>query len=159
MESKKVIYIDMDGVVADFEAAVRKLAPEMDWQAAGNHDAVEAVCIVNPRIFLDLPVIQDAIMGVDWLGAYYDVYFLSTPMECIPESWTDKKRWINQHFGHMASKRLILTHRKDLQKGFALIDDRKANGVDKFGGFHIHFGQPGCKNWIELIQHFILLHS
>ncbi len=47
----------------------------------------------------------------------------------------------------MLYKRLILTHHKNLNKGDYIIDDRTANGVDKFEGEHIHFGSEQYPDW------------
>ena len=86
---------------------------------------------------------------------HYDVYFLSTPMWNVPNSFPGKRIWIDKHFGEAAEKRLILTHRKDLNMGEYLIDDRLRNGVDKFTGEHIHFGQKGFETWAEVLEYLI----
>lgn len=82
-------------------------------------------------------------------------------MDNCPESFTGKKRWLNEHFGEFAKKRLILTHRKDLNLGEFLIDDRITNGVENFNGVHIHFGSSSFPNWKIVEQYFVnrLLHA
>ena len=45
------------------------------------------------------------------------------------------------------TKRLILSHHKNLNQGDYLIDDRTKNGADKFEGKHLHFGTEQFANW------------
>lgn len=149
---KRILYIDMDGVVADFWKAIQNLYPEIDsiepYQT--RHDKVEELCVENPRIFKDLEVIENSVESVKLLAGLYDVYFLSTPMWGVPESWMDKRLWIEEKFGKQFEKKLILSHRKDLLIGDYLIDDRTKNGVDKFTGEHIHFGIKPFETWIDV---------
>ncbi len=58
-----------------------------------------------------------------------------------------KRIWIEKHFGLKAKKRLILTHRKDLNIGDYLIDDRLRNGASEFKGEHIHFATEKFPDW------------
>lgn len=145
---KKTLYIDMDGVVADFRGAIKDLVPEaFDGDHNSSFKLVNEICEDNPEIFDDLKPIQDAITRVDGLFDLYDVYFLSTPMWHVPESFTSKRRWIERHFGVHAEKRLILTHRKDLNIGEFLVDDSDWHGVKEFKGTHIHFGTDKYPDW------------
>ena len=79
------------------------------------------------------------------------MYFLSTPMWDIPESYTDKRLWLEKYYGDLAKKRLILTNRKDLAIGDYLIDDRLKNGSEKFKGKFIHFGTRTFPDWETVI--------
>ena len=47
----------------------------------------------------------------------------------------------------------ILFPYKNLNKDDYLIDDRTKNGVDKFEGEHIHFGQGKFKDWNEVTKY------
>jgi 5'(3')-deoxyribonucleotidase len=73
----------------------------------------------------------------------------------VPESFMDKRKWIERYFGESAKKKLILTHRKDLCIGDYLIDDRIKNGVDKFTGEHIHFATSQFPDW-ESVLHYLI---
>lgn len=152
---KKILYIDMDGVVADFEKAVNDLDPTVLINDC--HETrgklVDALCEANTDIFHNLEPIENAIKSVEILFDHYEVYFLSTPMWNVPESFTGKRIWILHHFGQFAYKRLILTHRKDLNIGDYLIDDRLKNGAGEFKGEHIHFGQSNTKNWVDTLNY------
>ncbi len=91
--------------------------------------------------------LEGAIEAVNQLFPLYDLYFLSSPMWGVPESYIGKRIWIEKQFGVLAKKRLILSHRKDLHIGDFLVDDRTRNGAGDFKGFHIHFGTPAFPDW------------
>jgi 5'(3')-deoxyribonucleotidase len=65
----------------------------------------------------------------------------------IPESYSDKRLWLEKYYGDLAKKRLILTNRKDLAIGDFLVDDRLKNGSEKFKGKFIHFGTGAFPDW------------
>ena len=150
---KQLLYCDMDGVIADFDEVILRYDPKVDLKTVppGNmttfRDEVDNICESNPHIFLEINPIPGAIESVKELNELYEIYFLSTPMWNVPESFGDKRIWLETHFGPIAHKRLILTHRKDLNTGDFLIDDRLTNGSEAFTGHHIHFGQKPFENW------------
>ena len=152
MEEKQILlYIDLDGVIADFEEGVRKLMPSMIW----DQESVDRICEANPHVFETLPEIDGGIEAVKLLAEYYEIYFLSTPMCNVPESYMGKRKWLHEKFGAWCEKRLILTHRKDLNKGEFLIDDRIKNGVENFDGHHIHFGTELFPDWDSVLNFLI----
>lgn len=145
---KKRLLIDLDGVLADFDKAIKAIDPNIhtgNYESSG--ERVYQICEQNPRIFLNLEAIEGAIEAVKELWPTYDIHFLSTPMDRQPQSYTDKCLWLQRHFGKMAYERLILTFNKDFVDGHYLVDDRKKRGVDKFKGMHIHFGTEQYPNW------------
>jgi len=154
--NKKILFCDLDGVLADFDGAIRKYHPNLDLYPEDERgDLVDEVCEANPTIFHDLEPLPDAITAIKLLVNHFDVYFLSTPMWNVPESFTGKRLWIEKHFGHLATKKLILTHRKDLNHGAYLIDDRLKNGAGEFTGVHIHFGTSKFPNWSSVLKHLL----
>jgi len=149
-----ILYVDMDGVIADFNNAIKKINADVktDWTMI---EAVEKVCQENPNLFLTLDLIPGAHDSIMKLNDHFDIYFLSTPMWSLPTSFTDKRLWIEKHFGHKFERRLILTHRKDLNHGQFLVDDSKRHGVDNFNGIHIHFGQQPFPTWKEVEEYLM----
>lgn len=148
----------MDGVCANFEHGIARLDPELfvgegpDWEKRSQR--VNEICWANPRIFRDLTPIEGADSAVRELKDLYEIYFLSTPMWTVPESFMDKRIWLHNHYGKWAEKRLILTHRKDLNYGEFLVDDTTRNGVDQFTGEHIHiFSDPRFPDWRSVTQY------
>lgn len=144
---KKVVYIDMDGVIVNFQSGIDCLTEAQKKEYEGRYDEV-------PGIFSQMTPMMDAVASVGWLCKNFDVYILSTAPWDNPSAWTDKRLWVEKHLGRKAYKRLILSHNKHLNKGDYLIDDRTANGAGEFEGKHIHFGTEGFENWVNVLRYF-----
>ncbi len=144
---KKLLYIDLDGVIADFISAMnshplRKIPPYDE-----HPDTI-------PHIFRNLNSIDGAIESVKKIikSEKYEVYFLSTAPWNNPSAWTDKRLWLEDQFGDSINRKLILTHRKDLLKGDILIDDRPNNGAKDFEGKWIQFGTEEFPDWNAILK-------
>lgn len=147
---KKLLYIDLDGVIADFISAMHS-HPLREIPPYDEHpDTI-------PNIFRNLKPIEGAIASVNQLleSEKYEVYFLSTAPWNNPSAWTDKRLWIEEQFGDKINRRLILTHRKDLVMGDILIDDRPNNGAENFQGEWIHFGSKAYPNWLAVLNYLL----
>ena len=144
---KKTIFVDMDGVLVDFETGIQNLSDENRAKYRGRYDAA-------PGIFdLMLPV-EGAVEAFSWLAENFDVYILSTPPWRNPGAWESKRLWVEKYLMPHAKKRLILSHNKHLCKGDFLIDDRTTNGAGKFEGELIRFGKGGFKAWPDVLDYF-----
>lgn len=132
---KKIIYVDMDGVLADFGKAIENHPLRNVLPFDKEPDLI-------PQIFKDLKPVEGAIESIQSLAStpVFDVFILTTAPWGNPDSWTHKRLWVEEHLGDLLTKKIIITHRKDLLKGDFLIDDRTANGAGEFDGVHIHFG-------------------
>jgi 5'-nucleotidase len=152
---KPILYVDMDGVVADFYKGINKYDPEFKVEDGDNWDGlskrVDTIVTSTTDFFLKLDAIDGAVDAINQLWEYYDIYFLSTPMWHYPPSYTQKRLWLEGYFGDKATKRLILTHRKDLCIGDYLIDDTTRHGAGEFKGTHIHFGTEKFPNWEYIV--------
>lgn len=150
--NKKIVYIDMDNVLVDFPTGIAALDPKTRQEYEGKYDEVEG-------IFSLMQPMENAISSVHQLAEKFDVYILSTSPWHNPSAWKDKIEWIHKQFGegqeNPVYKRLILSHHKNLNKGDYLIDDRTANGADKFEGEHIHFGTEKFPNWQAVLAYLL----
>lgn len=138
MTEKKILYIDMDGVLVDFEGNMNKWFeehPEVAHRFQENPDHIHG-------IFRDPDPIEGAIEAVKKLyeSGKYEMYIATTCPWGNPDAATDKRYWIEKHFGNIFHKRMFTTHRKDFLKGDILIDDRTKNGAGDFEGQLIQFG-------------------
>ncbi len=145
---KKIIYIDMDNVLVDFQSGIDALTEELKNEYDGRLDEV-------PGIFSLMIPLKDAVQSFEKLSIQYDTYILSTSPWENDTAASDKVRWVKKYLGQAAYKRLILSHNKHLNKGDYIIDDRNKNGVDKFEGEHIHFGQEKFPSWDAVCRYLL----
>jgi len=145
---KKILYVDMDNVLVDFNSAISHLSEQEKSIYDGRLDDV-------PGIFALMEPVAGAIEAYATLTDRFDTYILSTAPWKNPSAWTDKLLWAQKHLGAYAYKRLILTHHKNLNAGDFLIDDRIKHGVDRFVGEHIHFGSPKYPHWESVLAYLL----
>ncbi len=143
----KIVYVDMDSVLVDFQSGIDKLSEEDKKNYYLDEDNA-------PGIFSKMQPIDGAIEGYKELTKHYDVYILSTAPWDNPSAWSDKLLWV-KHYLPEAHKRLILSHNKNLNAGDFLIDDRIANGAGEFKGEHIYFGKGKIKNWDDVLDYLL----
>lgn len=147
--NKKIVYVDLDGVMVDLEANVVARHGEQGLAKIG------MLTSVDKGLFLDPPAIEGAIEAIKKMSESeeYEVFFLSTAPWSNPQAWMDKRIWVQKNLGKYAHKRLMLSHRKDLLMGDYLIDDRTKNGAGEFKGKHIHFGTEAFPNWTAVLNY------
>jgi 5'(3')-deoxyribonucleotidase len=143
---KKILYIDMDNVLVDFPSAFEKVPKRYLITHKEKMDEV-------PGIFSLMDPLPGALDSFKELSPLFDIYILSTSPWENESAWSDKLKWVKNYLGENAYKRLILSHHKNLNAGDFLIDDRLANGADKFQGEHIHFGTDKFPNWESVVNY------
>ena len=136
----------MDGVLVNFQTGIDKLKEEQQQDYAGREDEC-------PGIFGLMEPQPGAIDAFNELSQLFDTYILSTAPWENDTAWPDKLNWVKKYLGKPAYKRLILSHNKHLNAGDFLVDDRLANGSDKFAGHHIHFGTTEFPNWSTVTEY------
>ena len=139
-KAKQTVFVDMDGVLVNFQSGIDKISQEDRTKYANDLDEV-------PGIFSLMEPNEGAIEGYKWLCENFDTYILSTAPWENPSAWIDKLLWVKKYLPELAYKRLTLSHNKHLLKGDFLIDDRTANGAGQFRGKHVHFGPTGHKDF------------
>ena len=144
----KVLYVDMDNVLVNFQSGIDTLTEDMRIKYKGRYDEI-------PEIFSKMKPKIGAIEAICALKEKYDVYILSTAPWNNSSAWSDKLNWVKQYLGEMCYKRLILTHHKKLNRGDYLIDDRENNGAGQFEGELILFGSDKFPDWNK-VQDYLL---
>ena len=135
---KKTIFIDMDGVIANFA----KAAKEGGW----DHRPDKHVDYGNLEV---MPGAKDALIR---LNHDFDIFIASTTPWDRPDMWGAKREWVAEHFPYLKRK-LILTHRKDLLIGDILIDDSRWRGQPDFKGAWLWFGTAQkCLDWPSTLE-------
>lgn len=141
---KKIVYFDMDGVLADYDGkASYKENPELEAKG----------------FFTDLAPIKGGVEAFIKLSEHYDCYILTTAPWSHPDAMSEKRLWVEKHLGEYGFKRLMTSHRKDLHIGDYLIDDRTLNGAGEFQGEHIHFGSPDFPDWDAVVKYLMPVKS
>lgn len=146
----------MDGVVADFDQHIieNKVLEVGEKEHSVRASKIKNYAKSNPTFFEVLPIIGNSVEVIKEMSEHFDIYFLSTPIWDVPESYTGKRIWLEQHFGEVVHKKLILCHNKSLLIGDYLIDDRTKNGASEFKGNFIHFATNGFET-IEKVRDYI----
>ncbi|BFM21691.1 5' nucleotidase, NT5C type [Gilvimarinus japonicus] len=147
-EGKKIVYIDMDHVLCDYEAgfnAHQTKYPELAYPQS------------QPGLYIGLDPMPGAVDAFKWLSAQpeLEVFILTSPSEKNPHCYSEKRQWVEKYLGMETVNRLIISPHKDLNRGDYLIDDNVAGkGQDHFEGELIHFGSEQYPNWQSVTTYF-----
>ena len=114
MNDKKVLFIDMDGVLVNYQDYMK------------DHS--------SPK-FEDMKPIKGSIDAFKELNKKFDVYIVSAPPLKYRNAHNSKVQWVRDHLGKEFEEKIILTRNKGLLIGDFLIDDNsKGHGQEKFRG-------------------------
>ena len=147
---KQKILVDMDGVLAN----VYKSLIEMQYTEKGIMMSEKQLCgieertafpdlieIVNrPGFFRNALVMNDAVMGLQYLNDKYNVRIVSSATE-FPNSMNEKQQWLAQYFPFIHWKQLVFCGEKDGITGDLMLDDHPKN-LSHFEGKRYLFTQP-----------------
>jgi 5'(3')-deoxyribonucleotidase len=147
---KELIFIDMDGVLADAEKKMQIWSSKLGLTTT---ELFKKKLYHMPGFYADLPPVDGAVEAFEILSKRFEVYILTAPSWENPSCYTDKRLWVEKYLGKSAYKRLIISNDKSLFTGRALIDDRLKYGVTKFKGEHIHFATDRFPNWNSVLDY------
>ena len=150
MTEKKVVYIDLDGVIVDLIGQMKKELSETKKVYEDETDIIDD----SETIFINSQPIPHALESIAELEKHFDVYILSTAPWHNIHSWSQKRIWVDKYMPTMF-KKLILTHHKEQLIGEYLIDDRLKNGAAEFKGEHIHIFTEKFPTWQSVVEYLI----
>lgn len=153
------IYLDMDGVLADFDAGLRALGikPNQATNKSRSHmtpdeivlkDKVYDAILAQP-FFNTLPLMRDAQVLWDFCAPFEPVILTAAPSResGFEKAAREKREWIEEHFGPIPDERFICTNSSKKRNYVGhlpgeyqvLIDDRPSNvhGWREAGGLGI----------------------
>lgn len=133
------IYVDMDGVIADFEKHLDGRNPK--------------VVKLLPGTYISLHPMDGALSAIRHLiDSGHDVWLATKIPTHNVLAATEKLHWINQHIPELIAK-VIITPDKGCLRGDILIDDRKHKAnCENFEGTFIHFGSTEFPSWVEVLN-------
>lgn len=143
MMKKPIIYLDMDGVLANFHGAFeREITPQCE-----PHE------IYEEGFYRNLKVNEGAKEAVQKLleCGKFEVYIASKPATNSEFCAGEKYEWVREHFPELHS-RIILTPNKNVLSGHVLVDDHPEKWRN-FGGevFRFNAHQPK-ESWERLVR-------
>lgn len=170
---KRSVAVDMDEVLADvmpkFLGIYERLtgvrpAQEEYWgkkiyQLPGASGLREE--LFKPGFFADLPLIEGAQEGLEWLHAHYDVFIVTAAQE-FPLSLDEKYQWLQRHFPQLSWKQYVFCGSKSIISTDYMLDDHAFN-LEQFKGVPLLFtanhniGEHRfirLNNWAEVILWF-----
>jgi len=126
------VYVDMDGVLADFFKDWNKMVGVGHWKEIQDPEAALDLIRKHPTFWIDLDVLSNAprLLGAikKFAGSYY---ICTSPLGKDPNCEPQKREWVQKHLSGFAPKEVYVTSNKPQ---FA----RQANGtpnilIDDFG--------------------------
>lgn len=151
-EGKPTLYLDMDGVVADFEKTAGIWGAKIGLTAK---EFADQKLYRQPKFYSELELMAGAKEAIEELDKHFQIRFLSAPSWQNPDSFTEKRIWVETHFGEWGRKRMDLTFRKDRAIGHFLVDDRTKYGASNFIGEHVMFGTDPFYGWAEVTAYLL----
>ena len=141
------VYVDMDGVMANFEKAFheQRIEGKMEFPQC------------TARFFENLEPIQNAVKYVTWLCETFDTWVLTSPSVENVLCYTEKVIWVKETFPTLdLHKRVIISPDKSCVgcEDDILIDDLEW----KFKGELVLFGSDKFPDWSEVYKYMYGKH-
>lgn len=113
-KTKPIVYVDMDGVLADFFGEVARKHGVEYWREIHRQSIGIDQIAQQPEFFETLPPMPNArnlLQGVINIAGQYSI--LSSPlMSAVEQSSEEKSRWLVKHINHHQPTAVIFDHEK-----------------------------------------------
>ena len=113
-KSKPIVYVDMDGVLADFFGKVARKHGVEYWREIHRKKIGIDQIAQEPEFFSTLPVMPNAkklMAGVIKLADKYSI--LSSPLlSAVEQSSREKSEWLSKHIRHHQPQAVVFDHEK-----------------------------------------------
>lgn len=143
---KEIVYLDMDGVLADWCGAAG-VVPNP------NHKKYPEIAL-HDGFYRDLPLIKGAADAVPYLLTFkgIDLWVATKATRRNYNCASEKLFWLEEHFPMLASRAFIVPDKGHLNGSF-LIDDYKERWEPKFNGTFIHFDESNpIDSWNKVFE-------
>ena len=126
------LYVDMDGVLADFFGEWAKLMGVNNWKDIKDVDSALNKIKEQPNFWVNLPLTSNALQLLSAIKAYKGRYnILSAPLPGDANSKPQKMAWIKKNLSSFPPQKIILDHNK---AKYAKQPDGTPNGlIDDYG--------------------------
>jgi 5'(3')-deoxyribonucleotidase len=160
--STPIVYVDMDGVLADFFGEIAREHDVEYWREIHRKDLGIDQIAQEPGFFKMLPVLPNAgklIKGVTQLASKYSI--LSSPLlSNVEESSKEKMQWLQRHLKNHQPQAVIFDHEKYKyaqqpdETPNILIDDWDTNIRlwEANGGIGILYKPENCKEALHKLS-------
>jgi 5'(3')-deoxyribonucleotidase len=155
------VYVDMDGVLADFFKDWNRMVGVGHWKEIKDPEAALDMIRKNPTFWIDLDVLSNAPRLLGAIKKFANSYYICTsPLGKDPNCEPQKREWAKKYLSAFAPKEVYVTHNKPQ---FAvqpdgtpnvLIDDFGKNIVawQNAGGIGIHYENNNVESAIKQLK-------
>ena len=152
---ENVLYCDLDGVLADFEAGVKERMKKYPHELNRNHMWI--TLRKTPKFYANLPWMPEGKALWAAIKDYNPVILTGCPRGGWSED--DKRAWCARELGPEIKVITCKTDDKPLYcgEGDILIDDRdviKDEWIAK-GGKYVHYAEGNLEHYVNLIKEYI----
>ena len=164
IEDKK-IYVDMDGVIADFNTAFKKLnvdnlTPDEFIKTYSKNKFWNLLDKHADEFWINIPPMSDANVLMDFIyNNFIDIHILTASTR-HPSSKIGKRMWIRRHFPFIREDNIIVVEEKKLKQKYAtpnsiLVDDNTQNISDWNNAGGIGILHKSANDTIKQLQQYV----
>lgn len=168
VDSKAEIYVDMDGVLADFFGVWTKMVGVKNWKEVKDVDSALDMIRTQKDFWINLPLTPNASKLLNSIKKVKGNYtILSSPLPDDPNSEPQKREWVKKMLSGFSPKRVIITHNKSAYAKQpdgtpnVLIDDYgdNINKWESAGGIGIQHSDKNADATVKRLEEGDFVHA